>query len=177
MSILEVDEIKAKSASAAVRMPNQPVFNVTKSADQTIPDATLTLVTFDTHVDGGNSGRDINTHGLWANNKLTVTASTAGYYWVYTNIYWESTQDPSGENWGYWRKNGSIIQTRIYTSSLNPPAGRNGCLQVNQVVDLTTAGDYLELLVYFDNGSSGTTNFNQNTVSLPRTTAGGWLVG
>ena len=62
MRILEVDEIKAKSASAAVRMPNQPVFNVTKSADQTIPDATLTLVTFDTHVDGGNSGRDINTH-------------------------------------------------------------------------------------------------------------------
>ena len=176
MSTIRVDEIKAKTTGGAVRMPNQPVFNVTKSVDQSIPDATLTLVTFDTHVDGGNSGRDINTHSLWASNKLTVTAATAGYWWVYTNIYWETSQDVSGENWGYWRKNGSIIQTRVYTSSLNP-AARNGCLQVNQVVDLTTAGDYLELMVYFDNGSSGATNFNQNTVSLPRTTAGGYLIG
>ena len=185
-STLKVDTIQNISSGTTamtiandgvISQPTLPIFNVTKSADQSsIADATLTLVTFDTHVDGGNSGRDINQGGLWANDKLTVTASTAGYYWVYTNIYWESTQAVAGENYGYWRKNGSIIQTRIYANSLNT-AQTSGCLQVNQVVDLTTAGDYLELFVYFDNASSGTTNLNQNTVSLPRTTAGGWKIG
>ncbi len=149
-----------------------PIFNVTKSADQSsIADATATLVTFDEATDGSNGGRTINRGGLWASNKLTVTAATVGYYWVYTNLFWETTQAVGGENYGYWRKNGSDIQTYIYSNSLKTTSGN---LQASQVIHLGNAGDYIELFVYFDNTSSGTTNLNQNSLTAQRTTAGGW---
>jgi len=184
-SILKVNNIQSSASNAAITIsssgvisqPTLPIFNVTKTADQSgIVDATATLVTFDSITDGSNGGRTINQGGLWASNKLTVTADTAGYYWVYTNLFWESTQAVGGENYGYWRKNGSIIQTYVYSNSLNT-AQTSGCLQVNQIVDLTTTGDYLELFIYFDNSSSGTTNLNQNSLEAQRTTAGGWKVG
>ena len=170
-SILKVNNIQSSASNAAITIsssgvisqPTLPIFNVTKTADQSgIVDATATLVTFDSITDGSNGGRTINQGGLWASNKLTVTADTAGYYWVYTNLFWESTQAVGGENYGYWRKNGSIIQTYVYSNSLNTAQ---------------TTGDYLELFIYFDNSSSGTTNLNQNSLEAQRTTAGGWKVG
>ncbi len=165
-------------SDGVISQPTLPIFHVTKSADQSgIADAALTQVTFDEITDGANSGRVINQGGLWASNKLTVTASTAGYWWVYANLYWQTSGNAiGGENYGYWRKNGSIAQDHVYTNTQGN-TDTTGVMFINQVVDLTTAGDYLELFIYMDNQSSSTTNLNQNTVSTARTTAGGWKIG
>ena len=57
------------SSTGVISEPNRPCFHVTKSADQSVSDATATLVTFDTHVDGGNSKRQINVGGGYASNR------------------------------------------------------------------------------------------------------------
>jgi len=164
-------------SDGVISQPTLPIFHITKSADQgSIADASATLVTFDEITDGANSGRVINQGGLWASNKLTVTATTAGYYWLYTNLFWQTSGNAiSGENYGYWRKNGSIIQDLFYTNTQGN-TDTTGVLFVNQVVDLTTSGDYVELYIHMDNQSSSTTTLNQNTVTAARTTAGGWKI-
>jgi len=149
-----------------------PIFHVTKSADQSsIADATATLVTFDEATDGSNGGRQINRGGLWANNKLTVTAATVGYYYVYTSLMWDTTGNVGGENYGYWRKNGTDIQQYFYTNKVK---NTQGMLNSHQVIHLGSAGDYIEFFIYFDNLSSGTTTINQNSVTAQRANAGGW---
>ena len=185
MSELRVNTIKHTGGTTGltigsggiISQPTLPIFHVTKSADQgSIVDATDTLVTFDTATDGANSGRVINQGGSWASNKLTVTAETAGYWWVYTNLYWQTSGDAiTGEDYAYWRKNGSIKQDHFYTNT-QASTNTTGVMFANQVVDLTTAGDYLELFVHFDVQNNGTTNLNQNTVTTARTTAGGWKI-
>lgn len=163
------------SSSGVISQPTLPIFHVTKSADQSsIADATATLLTFDSITDGSNGGRTINQGGLWASNKLTVTASTIGYYWVYTSIYWETSQNVTAECYGYWKKNGSDIQQYCYT---NKTKNTSGMLNSHQVIHLGTAGDYIEFYIYFDNQSSGTTNINQNSVTAQRTNVGGWKIG
>lgn len=183
---LQTDNIKSSGGTTGmtigsdgvISQPTLPIFHVTKSADQgSIADASATLVTFDEITDGSNGGRTINQGGLWASNKLTVTASTAGYYWVYTNLYWQTSGSAiGGNNYGYWKKNGSTNLDEFYTNTQGN-TDTTGVLFVNQVVDLTSSGDYLELYIYFDNQGGSTTTLNQNTVSAPRTTAGGWKIG
>ena len=183
VSNLKVDKIQSVAGTTTamtinsdgvISQPTKPIFLVTKSADQSgIPDATLTQVTFDEITDGANGGRVINIGGLFANNRFTVTSTTTGYYWVYTNIFWQTSQAVTGENYTYWRKNGSDIQDIYYTNSLTTTLG---VMRGNQIIHLGTAGDYIELFVYMDNASSGTTNLNQNTVINPRTNAGGWKI-
>ena len=160
-----------------ISQPTLPIFHVTKSADQTgIADAAHVQVTFDEITDGSNGGRTINQGGLWASNKLTVTASTAGYYWVYTNLFWQTSGSAiGGNNYGYWKKNGSTNLDEFYTNTQGN-TDTTGVLWVNQVVDLTTSGDYLELYIYFDNQGGSTTTLNQNSVTAARTTAGGYKI-
>lgn len=185
-STLKVDNIAHSSGTTGmtigsdgvISQPTLPIFHVTKSADQSgIADAAHVQVTFDEITDGSNGGRTINQGGLWASNKLTVTASTAGYYWVYTNLFWQTSGSAiGGNNYGYWKKNGSTNLDEFYTNTQGN-TDTTGVLWVNQVVDLTSSGDYLELYIYFDNQGGSTTNLNQNSVTAARTTAGGWKIG
>ena len=185
-SIIGVDTIQNSTSGTTgmtigsdgvISQPTLPIFHITKSVDQSgIADAAHIQVTFDEITDGSNSGRTINQGGLWASNKLTVTASTAGYYWVYTNLFWQTSGNAiSGENFGYWKKNDSIQQDLFYTNTQGN-TDTTGVLFVNQVVDLTSPGDFLKLFVYFDNQSNSTTNLNQNAITAARTTAGGWKI-
>tara|TARA_B100000287_G_scaffold191981_1_gene181143 strand:+ start:155 stop:685 length:531 start_codon:yes stop_codon:yes gene_type:complete len=176
MSILYVDEVKSKTTNGAVKLTDTPIFHVTKSADQTLTDATHTLITFDEITDGSNSGRTINRGGLFGSNKLTVTAATAGYYFLYTNIYWQSSDTTTGETYGYWRKNGSTKCDILY-SNAQGLSDTVGVIKSAQVVDLTTGGDYVEFYVYMDVANNGTCNINQWDLNNSRTTVGGWLIG
>jgi len=175
MSILNVDEIRPKTSGHTVKMPSKPIFHVTKSADQNLTDATHTLITFDQITDGSNSGRTINVGGLFASNKLTVTTATAGYYFLYTNIYWQSSDTTTGETYGYWRKNGSTKCDILY-SNAQGLSDTVGVIKSGQVVDLTTAGDYVEFYAYFDVANNGTCNINQWDTNNSRTTVGGWML-
>ena len=163
-------------STGVISEPNRPCFHVTKSADQTVSDATATLVTFDTHVDGGNSKRQINVGGGYANNKFTVNAQTKGIYFVYVNLCF-NTSDDYYDAYIYWRKNGS---TTIQLVQAPGPSGvniRSGTFQMSNLVNLDTAGDYLELFAYADVASGGTLTINQNSLSDPRTDMGGFKVG
>ena len=82
MSELRTNTITPVSNSGAITI-NNPCFHVTKNQDQTIPDATIATVTFESVTDGGESGTIINKGGLFASNKFTVTSLTTGIYCFY----------------------------------------------------------------------------------------------
>ena len=89
-SILKVNQIQhtngtsamTVNASGIINEPNKPCFHVTKNTDQTINDANVNVVTFESVTDGGESGTIINKGGLFASNKFTVTATTTGIYFL-----------------------------------------------------------------------------------------------
>ena len=183
-SILGIDTIQHQSGTTAMTIsntgviaePNRPCFHVTKSSDQTISDATLTLVTFDEITDGGNSKRQINVGGGYASNKFTVTAQTTGIYFFYTSIFFQAT-DTIQDAYVYFRKNGSADIQMIQQPA--GPAGSNvtsGTWQNNCLINLDTAGDYIELMIYADISSGGTMNLNQNSITSPRTQMGAYKI-
>tara|TARA_R100000808_G_C2145907_1_gene153774 strand:+ start:1580 stop:2086 length:507 start_codon:yes stop_codon:yes gene_type:complete len=152
-----------------------PIFHVTKSADQTgIADATPTLITFDEATDGSNGGRTINRGGLWASNKLTVTAATVGYYWIYASIYWETSANIDSQCYGFWKKNGSDEQQYAFTNKIKNTSGQ---LLNHQIINLSSSGDYVEFYMYFDvTGGGETSTVNQNSLTKQRTNVGGWRI-
>ena len=163
-------------SGGVVNTPNRPCFHVTKSADQTLTDATDTVVTFEEVTDGSHSGRTINKGGLFASNKLTVTSSTTGIYFVYASVFFQGSDILSLH--GYFRKNGSVRQQIAYANGGWGNVNRFGTYFNHQIVNMDSAGDYLELVLYGDVSNNGTTNLNQNNPSgFQRTNMGGYLVG
>ena len=183
MSNLLVQNIKHTNGTTAqtintsgiISDPTRPCFHVTKSADQIVSDATTTLVTFDTHVDGGNSKRQINVGGGYANNKYTVTEQTKGIYFFYLNLCF-SCSDVYYDAYVIWRKNGN---TNIQLVQAVFPAASGvlgGTFHMNNLINLDTSGDYVELMAYADVANGGTMNLNQNAVTEPRTDMGGFKI-
>ena len=182
-SELHVDAIKHSGGTSAMTIssdgvitePNRPSFHVTKSADQTVTDNTATLVTFDTHVDGGNSKRQINVGGGFANNKYTVTSQTKGIYFFYLNLFFQCS-DVYYDAYCYWRKNGSDIIQLVQAVGPSTSGVKQGTFQNNCLINLDTSGDYVELFAYADVASNGTMNLNQNSLTVPRTDMGGFKI-
>ena len=152
-SILNVDKIRATgsttdgltvNSSGIVTPAQQPIFHVTKNTDQTLSDAVTAVITFEETTDGSNSGRTINKGGLFANNKLTVTADTVGYYWIYCNLFFQGSSSLDDMH-GYYRKNGSETQQVVYQSGGWANENRYGTYQNHQVIHLPNAGDYVEV--------------------------------
>ena len=168
-------------SSGNVTMPQSPnftglpCFHVTKSSDQTLTDATTALVTFESITDGSNGGRTINKGGLYANNRFTVTAATTGIYYFYCNIFFQGSTN-IGDFHMYYKKNGSDTQQVVYSNAGWANNLRWGTYQNNQIINLDTAGDYIELYAYADMTSSGTMNLNQNSTSIQRTNMGGYKI-
>ena len=154
----------------------QPIFHVTKNTDQTLSDQQTAVITFEETTDGSNSGRTINKGGLFANNRLTVTADTVGYYWIYCNLFFQGSNDLDDMH-GYYRKNGSETQQVVYTNGGWANDNQYGTYQNHQVIHLPNAGDYVELLIYSDVSSGGTMTINHNSTSIQRTNMGGWRIG
>ena len=172
---MKVDSSGGVTIPQSPNFTGLPCFHVTKSADQTLTDATTTLVTFDEITDGSNGGRTINKGGLYANNKFTVTAATTGIYYFYCNIFFQATHN-IGDFHMYYKKNGSDTQQVVYANAGSFNNLRYGTYQNNQIINLDTAGDYIELYAYADVASSGTTNLNQNSTSIQRTNMGGYKI-
>ena len=183
-SVLKVDTIQSSGGTTGLTINSggiitpsqQPIFHVTKSADQSLTDATTTLITFDEVTDGSNGGRTINKGGLFANNKLTVTADTVGYYWVYCSLFFQATQNHADVH-GYFKVNGDTTHQIVPTNAGYGNSLRWGTFQNHQVIHLPNSGDYVELYMYADIASGGTLNINQNSTSSQRTNMGGWRIG
>ncbi len=111
--------------------------SLTKSAAQSIPNATETVVTFDTEVfdtDGFHTSTD---------GKITVPSGKAGKYLITAQIMVNSS---GSQTQGGMRKNGTGIFT-YYSST----TGTALMMLVNTVVNLAVA-DYLEIFVYQGSG-------------------------
>ena len=185
-SRIDVDEIRSKTTNGNLKLtPNGsglvipapgPIFHITKDGDQTLSDSVATVITFQEYTDGSNGGRTINKGGLFANNKLTVTADTVGYYWIYCNLFFQGSNSLDDMH-GYYRKNGSETQQVVYQNGGWANENRYGTYQNHQVIHLPNAGDYVELVIYADVGSGGTMTINQNSTSIQRTNISGWRIG
>ena len=126
--------------------------SLTKSAAQSISNATETVVTFNTEVfdtDGFHTGTD---------GKITVPAGKAGKYLITAQIMSNSSGYVTQ---GGMRKNGSNIFTH-YISGATPVTAP--CVLVNTVVNLAVA-DYLEIFVYQGTGGAADVLANSYTPS------------
>ena len=171
MSQLFVDTIDPKTSGGSVTI-NNPCFHVTKNQDQTINDATIATVTFESITDGGESGTIINKGGLFASNKFTVTATTTGIYYFYYSLFTSSSATTS-DTYSYFRKNGSGQMQTVHPKFIGH--SYQYMLQNNALINLSTAGDYVEVIIDCDQNSSASLLVNYNA-NYFRTEFGGYKV-
>lgn len=115
--------------------------SLTKSAAQSIPNATETVITFDTESFDTDAFHSTSTN----TSRITIPAGKAGKYLVVAQIMSNSA---TAQTQGGMRKNGSGVFT--YYAPKDPTAP---CVLINMIIDLAVA-DYLEIFVYQGSGSA-----------------------
>ena len=123
----------------------QPAFYAYGSgSNQTVNDATATKVTvFNTE--------GFDSDSMFADNRFTPTV--AGKYFVYTNLYWDTTTSNDYHNGAAQiRKNGTNICAP--TNNWNASGGNAMGMHVWVVVDMNGSSDYVEIYCY-QNTNSG----------------------
>ena len=113
-------------------------------SNQTVPDQTATKITvFNTE------GYD--SDNMFADNRFTPTV--AGKYFVYCNLYWDTTSSNDYHNGSAQiRKNGTNICAP--TNNWNASGGNAMGMHVGVVVDMNGSSDYVEVYCY-QNTASG----------------------
>ena len=159
------------SSAGVISQPALPCFHVTKNADQSVTDATIAVITFESVTHG--SDNVINQGGLFASNKFTVTSTTTGIYYFYTTLFADSSAATS-DSYIYFRKNGSGQLMTVYPAFLGHNYQYQFCLQ--GMINLDTAGDYVELVIDCDQASSAALQINYNS-GYHRTEFGGYKIG
>ena len=162
------------STGGVTSFPNNPCFNVSKNADQTVPDATATKITFENITDGGNSGRNINKGGLYASSRFTVTATTTGIYHFWTNLLFIGGGDVD-DMYIQWRKN-NVVQSLNYHNTGYADNSSNGVINALAMMNLDTAGDYMELWLYANLGSGTTVLNHGDSTTNSRCVMGGFKI-
>jgi len=114
---------------------------VTKSAAQSIPNATETIITFNTETFDTDAFHSTSSN----TSRITIPAGKAGYYLINSQIMVDSS---GSQTQGGMRKNGSATSVYTYYSSTT---GAALLVLVNTVVYLAVA-DYLEIFVYQGSG-------------------------
>jgi len=128
---------------ASVGGSNTPVFAVTLSGNQSIPDASVTKVTFDTE--------SIDSDGAFASNKFTVPSGEAGKYWFSTGLGVDAGGVGSFRNANvYIYKNGSSVK-QSYFHNDNASAYTTKFFVWNAAILDLAVSDYIEIYVYHDN--------------------------
>ena len=149
-----------------------PCFHVTKNQDQTINDANINVVTFESITDGGESGTIINKGGLFASNKFTVTATTTGIYYFYYSLF-TSSSGTTSDTYSYFRKNGSGQMQTAHPMFIGH--SYQYMFQGSALINLSSAGDYVEVVIDCDQNSNASLLVNYNA-NYFRTEFGGFLV-
>jgi len=128
---------------ASVGGSNTPVFAVTLSGNQSIPDASVTKVTFDTE--------SIDSDGAFASNKFTVPSGKSGKYWFSTGLGVDAGGVGSFRNANvHIYKNGSSVK-QSYFHNDNASAYTTKFFVWNAAVLDLAVSDYIEIYVYHDN--------------------------
>jgi len=181
-SIINVDKLQSTATDGNIVvdpngtglfLPNRtPTFFAELSADQTLSDATETVVQFD--------NEDFDIGGIWdtSNYRLTVDANTLGYYHISCHLLATGSNNIE-DMFIRLRKNGSVyIENSNSSKVVNAVASTTDAhLWFSVVIPLTTSGDYADVTLYADRSSGGTTLINQISTSRSRTFLSGFRLG
>lgn len=130
-----------------------PLARLRKSASQSVPNSTSTVVTWDTEVIDRDAG-----HSNVTNNSR-YTAQTAGWYHLRATLMWANNGwHPSWQDL-FFRKNGSAMQNRsvrvAHETFFDAPHTAEGYMRL-------LVGDYVEVLTIIL-GSSGAVDIKPNS--------------
>jgi hypothetical protein len=138
----------AKIIAADIPLENYPVGRMVQAVAQSIPDATITALTFTTE--------DFDTHGQHdpVTNNSRITPNVAGYYEFHGVYYTAAPTTPANMD-AFFRKNGTGSQA-------SGDRGNDGALAQSRAAHITQpmngTTDYMELCAFQD--SAGATNSN-----------------
>ena len=117
--------------------------NATKTANQSIANATITSISFDgTDIVDSDAFHDPSTN----NTRMTIPAGKTGFYEITAQLQFE--QNASGGREVYFRKNGT---TELQVIQSAPSGSTN--MTISGIYSLTAA-DYIEVRAYQSSGGS-----------------------
>jgi len=135
----------------------KPLVRLVQTVAQSIPDATLTALTF--------SGEDIDTHGFHdtGSNTARITPTMAGYY-RFTGTYFTAAPTTLANMDASLRKNGST------SIAPGPRGSATGNIAQSQsctaMVSCNGTTDYVELLAFQDSTGAVNSNVSQRFSSV-----------
>ena len=135
---------------------NTPAFAVTKSADQTLTDNTLTLITFDTE--------DFDTDAAFASNKFTCPSDKPGLYVFHVELFCQSTNDIGTLELDLYKTPSGGSAANIAATEMFDGSGVTVTAYMARVshIESMAAGDSMEVRIQSDIASNGTLLVNQS---------------
>lgn len=156
-TVLTADSSTATGLKWAALPASTPTFTgclVWGSGGQSIANVTSTVVNF-----GGTEQFD--TDGFYnsgtSSSRITIPTGKGGYYYFWANLDFRASDVTNALE---FKKNGSVIQT-IYQPPIVETSNTRGLYSGQTVVSMN-AGDYMEIQVYQDSGTSRTMEKDNN---------------
>ena len=143
---------------------NTPAFAVTKSADQTLTDNTLTLITFDTE--------DFDTDSAFASNKFTCPSDKPGIYVFHVELFCQSSNDIGTLELDLYKTPSGGSAANIAASELFDGTGVTVTAYMARIshIEKMAAGDAMEVKIQSDISSNGTLLVNQSNADTDNRT-------
>ena len=137
-----------------------PAFEAYLSADQSVSDAVVTKVQFDTEV--------LDTDNCYDNStNYRFTPTVAGKYFVFARIMALQTSNSNlGNAINFIYKNGTVISRAQIDFTAN--RAKNGSIDNNFIVDMNGSSDYLEVFGSVNVSSGGSPRFYGDTAVTNR---------
>ena len=135
---------------------NTPAFAVTKSADQTVSDNTLTTITFDTE--------DFDTDAAFASNKFTCPSDKPGLYVFHVELFCQSTNDIGTLELDLYKTPSGGSAANIAATEMFDGSGVTVTAYMARVshIESMAAGGSMEVRIQSDIASNGTLLVNQS---------------
>ena len=152
---------------------NVPYFHVRNGSDQDIGyTGVATKITLNTEILDSANAFDSSTNYRW-------TPQTAGKYFIYGQIYFETTSSANNNNnlvsnGTLIYKNGSAIAHNYIFRGSQQFAARRRNLGTSIIVDMNGSSDYIELYGYAEDNLGGSTNAAADAAGS--TFLGGYLI-
>ena len=138
---------------------NTPAFAVTKSADQTLTDNTLTLITFDTE--------DFDTDSAFASNKFTCPSDKPGIYVFHVELFCQSSNDIGTLELDLYKTPSGGSAANVAASELFDASSLTVTAYMARIshIEKMAAGDAMEVKIQSDISSNGDLNVNQSNAA------------
>lgn len=138
-----------KIIAADIPIENIPLGRMVQTVAQSIPDATITALSFTTE--------DFDTHGFHDNatNNTRITPNVAGYY-EFTGVYYSQAFTTLANMDAFWRKN--AVAAGVASGYRGNSGGIAQSAPASCIQAMNGSTDYVELCAFQD--SAGATNTN-----------------